>query len=66
MQPKSLKAPPSLPPSSPGSLAVTVDRRLSPQPGMTPSTKTMIDDETGEPLMQRPDDTAEVDTAPRI
>jgi len=27
--------------------------------GQTPSTETMKDDETGEPLMQRPDDTAE-------
>lgn len=38
---------------------VTKVRPKSLKPGMTPSPQTMLDDETGEPLMQRADDTKE-------
>ena len=57
--PKSLKESAPTSPTPRGPLIGSVS---FPQPGATPSARNMLDDETGEALMQRPDDTAVVAT----
>ena len=49
-------------PTSPTPRGPLIGSVSFPQPGATPSASNMLDDETGEPLMQRPDDTAAVAT----